>query len=74
VFAAVVVTLLVQHGTSCSGFFTGSWRSMSWSIKVKIAVLAPVPRAKRQHGHAGEQAGFAPMCAGRSGNRTQYRS
>src|SRR6202142_4378369 len=32
--------------TSSSGFLTGNWRSMSWSIRVKMAVLAPMPRAK----------------------------
>ena len=31
--------------TNCSGSFTGSFRSRIWSISVKIAVLAPIPRA-----------------------------
>src|SRR6266545_4859026 len=31
--------------TSCSGSFTGSRRSISWSISVKMAVLAPIPNA-----------------------------
>ncbi len=31
--------------TSSSGALTGSLRSRTWSIRVKIAVLAPIPRA-----------------------------
>src|SRR6187200_848167 len=31
--------------TSSSGFCTGSLRSTIWSISVKIAVFAPIPRA-----------------------------
>ncbi len=35
-----------QIMTSCSGCATGSRRSINWSIRVKIAVLAPMPRAR----------------------------
>ena len=31
--------------TSCSGCWTGSIRSSTWSINVKMAVLAPMPSA-----------------------------
>ncbi len=31
--------------TSCSGDFTGSMRSSTWSVSEKIAVLAPMPSA-----------------------------
>jgi len=34
--------------TSCSGCDTGSLRSSIWSIRVKIAVLAPMPRASER--------------------------
>src|SRR5439155_556051 len=36
---------LGQTMTNCSGFLTGSRRSINWSIKVKMAVLAPIPNA-----------------------------
>src|ERR1035438_2806967 len=32
--------------TSCSGCATGRRRSINWSISVKMAVLAPMPRAR----------------------------
>src|ERR1035438_8831083 len=35
-----------QIMTSCSGCATGSRRSINWSISVKMAVLAPMPRAR----------------------------
>src|ERR1017187_2418174 len=35
-----------QIMTSCSGCATGSRRSINWSIRVKMAVLAPIPRAR----------------------------
>src|SRR5947208_2646111 len=31
--------------TSCSGATTGNFRSRIWSMSVKIAVVAPMPRA-----------------------------
>src|ERR1035437_5303839 len=34
-----------QIMTSCSGCATGRRRSINWSIRVKMAVLAPMPRA-----------------------------
>src|ERR1019366_125981 len=34
-----------QIMTSCSGRATGRRRSINWSIRVKMAVLAPMPRA-----------------------------
>ena len=43
--AAHVVAALEEHDEA-SGSFTGSIRSMSWSISVKIAVFAPIPRAR----------------------------
>src|SRR5215831_6918169 len=36
---------VVQIITSCSGSCTDSSRSRSWSTNVKMAVLAPIPRA-----------------------------
>src|SRR5450756_854971 len=35
---------LGQIMTSCSGWATGKRRSINWSIRVKMAVLAPMPR------------------------------
>src|SRR3974377_1594118 len=35
-----------QINTSCLGAFTGSSRRVSWSRSVKMAVFAPIPRAR----------------------------
>src|SRR5258708_37758262 len=37
--------------TNCEGFSTGSARSITASIKLKMAVFAPMPNAKGEDGH-----------------------
>ena len=39
---------LLRSSTSCSGSRTGSWRSISVLIRLKIAVLAPMPSARER--------------------------
>ena len=40
--------------TSCSGFLTGNGRTSSLSTSEKMAVLAPIPNAKRDDGDCGK--------------------
>ena len=68
VVGAVVISAAPKLDLNCSGFFTGKRRRRTWSIRVKMAVFAPIPRARDKTAMSRRSVTWRAS-AGRSGRR-----